>query len=177
MSVNGKVYEKVITERVQQLTEEKISEEQGDLRKGMGCADQIFSFRMVVEKILEKRKKYTLPSWIWKKLMTMDWLALWEVLRIYGVGGKLLSAIKSFYEEASVCVKISRKISEDFEIKVGRLGCVMSSWLFNIYMDGAIRGMKGKVGEVGVRMNTEGREWVMNSILFADDTVLIAENE
>ncbi len=24
----------------------------------------------------------------------VDWLALWEVLRIYGVGGKLLSAIK-----------------------------------------------------------------------------------
>ncbi len=28
----------------------------------------------------------------------VDWLALWEVFRIYGVGGKLLSAIKSFYE-------------------------------------------------------------------------------
>ncbi len=29
------------------------------------------------------------------------------VLKIYGVGGKLLSAIKSFYEEASACVKIN----------------------------------------------------------------------
>ncbi len=26
-------------------------------------------------------------------------------------------------------------------------------------------------------MVTEGRKWVLNSILFADDTVLIAENE
>ncbi len=41
----------------------------------------------------------------------VDWLALWDVLKIYGVGGKLLSAIQSFYEEASVCVKISGETS------------------------------------------------------------------
>ncbi len=69
-----------------------------------------------------------MPSWIWKKLMTrVDWLALWDVLRIYGVGEKLLSALKSFYEEATACVKISRETSEPFEINVGlRQGCVMS---------------------------------------------------
>ncbi len=48
----------------------------------------------------------------------VDWLALWDVLNIYGVGGKLLSAIKSFYEKASACVKISGETSEHFEIKV-----------------------------------------------------------
>ncbi len=32
-----------------------------------------------------------------------------------------------------------------------RQECVMSPWLFNIYMDGVIREMKGKVGEVGER--------------------------
>ncbi len=37
--------------------------------------------------------------------------------------------------------------------------------------------MKGKVGEVGVRMYDEGRKWVLNSILFGNDTVLIPENE
>ncbi len=64
---------------------------------------------------------------------------MWDVLKIYGVGEKTLSAIKSFYEEASACVKISGETSEQFEIKVGlRQGCVMSPWLFNIYMDGRI---------------------------------------
>ncbi len=70
----------------------------------------------------------------------VDWLALWEVLRIYDVGGKLLSAIKSFYEAASACVKIHGETSEHLEIKKGlRQGCVMSPWLFNIYMDGVMR--------------------------------------
>ncbi len=86
--------------------------------------------------------------------------------------GKLLSAIKSFYEVASACVKTSGETSEHYEIKV-----CLSPWLFNIYMDGVMREMKGKVGEVGVRMYAEGRKWVLHSIFFADDTVLIAENE
>ncbi len=56
-AIPRKVYGKVIIDRMQRLTEEKISEEQGDFRKGRGCVDQIFSFRMVVEKILAKGKK------------------------------------------------------------------------------------------------------------------------
>ncbi len=76
--------------------------------------------------------------------------------KMVDVGGILLSAIKSFYEEASAYVKISGETSEHFEIKVGlRQRCVMSPWLFNIYMDGVMREVKGKVGEVGVRMYAE----------------------
>ncbi len=76
------------------------------------------------------------------------------------MGGQLLSAIKSFYEEATACVKISGETSEHTRIKVGlRQGCVMLPWLFNIYMDGVVREVKDKVGEVGVRMYAEERKW------------------
>ncbi len=179
LSIPRKVYGKVIMERVQRLTEEKISEEQGGFRKGRRCVDQIFSFRMVVEKILAKGKKlYAAFMDLEKAYDRVNWLALWNVLKMYGVGGKLLSAIKSFYEEASACVKISGETSEHSEVKMGlRQGCVMSPWLFNIYMDGVMKEVKGKVGEVGVRMYDEGRKWGLNSILFADDTVLIAASE
>ncbi len=57
LSIPGKVYGTVIIERVQRLTEEKISEEKGGFRKGRGCVDQILSFRMIREKILAKGKK------------------------------------------------------------------------------------------------------------------------
>ncbi len=71
LSVPGKVYRKVITERVQRPTEEKISEEQGGFRKGRECVDQIFSFRMVLEKnIREKEKKLYTAFMDCEKLMT-----------------------------------------------------------------------------------------------------------
>ncbi len=59
---------------------------------------------MVVEKILTKGKKLYAAFMDLEMLMTrVDWLALFEVLKLYGVGGKLLSAIKSFHEGASAC--------------------------------------------------------------------------
>ncbi len=80
-------------------------------------------------------------------------------------------AVKGVKKVASACVKINGETSEHFEIKVGlRQGCVMSPWLLNIYMYDVMREMRGKVGEVGVRMYADGRKWVLNSVLFADDS-------
>ncbi len=77
LSIAGKVYGKVTIERVQRLTEGKISEEQEGFRKGRGCVDQIFSFRMVVEKILAKGKKlYAAFMDLEKADDRVDWLAL-----------------------------------------------------------------------------------------------------
>ena len=56
-------------------------------------------------------------------------------------------------------------------------GCVMSLWLFNIYMDSVIREMKAKVCDVGVKMCGNGSKWVLNTIMFADNTDLIAASE
>ncbi len=71
---------------------------------------------------------------------------LWETLRVYGVGGKLLEGVRSFYENASASVQVNGELSESFNVAVGvRQGCVMSPWLFNIYMDECIREMKVRV--------------------------------
>ncbi len=67
--------------------------------------NQIFSFRMAVLKILAKGKNYAAFMDLEKAYDRVDWLALWDFLKMYGVGGKLLSAIKSFYEETIIAVK------------------------------------------------------------------------
>ncbi len=57
-------------------------------------------------------------------------------LRVYEVGGKLLEGVRSFYENASASVRVNGELSENFKVKVDvRQGCVMSPWLFNIYVD------------------------------------------
>ncbi len=66
LSVPGKVYGRILTERLMEVMEGNVSEEQGGFRKGRGCVDQIFAMKMLVEEYLGKDKK------------------------LYGVGGQLL---------------------------------------------------------------------------------------
>ena len=179
LSIPGKVYGRIVIERVMEITEGRISEEQGGFRRGRGCVDQIFTVKMLAEKYLVKgRKLYAAFMDLEKAYDRVDWNALWDVLKIYGVGGQLLRGIKAFYQGANACVKIEGELSENFCIKTGvRQGCVMSPWLFNVYMDGVIREMKAKSGGVGAKMLEDGNEWWMITSLFADDTVLFAESE
>jgi hypothetical protein len=61
------------------------------------------------------------------------------VLTMYGVGGKILSTIKSMYEESKVSIRIGRKRGRKLKVDVGlRQGCVTSPWLFNIFINGVV---------------------------------------
>ncbi|MCP5003018.1 MAG: hypothetical protein GY941_03575 [Planctomycetes bacterium] len=179
LSVPGKVYGRVLMNRLREVTECRVSEEQGGFRKGRGCTDQIFAVRMTVEKFLGKgRKLYAAFMDLEKAYDRVDRMALWDVLGMYGVGGCLLEGIKAFYKGASACVRVDGRLSETFDISVGvRQGCVMSPWLFNVYMDGCIREMKARVGDIGVGLQLDGVGWSLVASLFADDTVLMAESE
>ena len=56
MSMVGKVYGRILDERVKSLTKDSVGEEQGGFREGRGCVDQVFALRMLGEKCREKRK-------------------------------------------------------------------------------------------------------------------------
>ncbi len=84
--------------------------------------------KIPVEKYLEKdRKLFAAFMDLEKAYDRVDRKGLWETLRVYGVGGKLLGGVRSFYENASASVQVNGELSESFEVEVGvRLGCVMS---------------------------------------------------
>ena len=61
------------------------------------------------------------------------------MLRMYGVGGKSLKAVQSFYVDGRARVRVGNDVNEWFPVNPGlRQGCVMSSWLFNVRMDGVV---------------------------------------
>ena len=54
LSVVGKVFARVLNDRVKGLTEESVMDEQGGFRSGRGCIDQVFAVKQVIEKMIEK---------------------------------------------------------------------------------------------------------------------------
>ena len=57
LSIPGKVFAKILNDRVRCLTENRLLEEQAGFTSGRGCIDQIFIIRQLTEKYLEKDKK------------------------------------------------------------------------------------------------------------------------
>src|SRR5215469_9981497 len=88
--------------------------------------------------------------------------------------------LKVFYENSRACVRMDGRKGNFFEVKIGlRQGCVMSPWLFNVYMDSVVREAKLDNGEEGLKMlsTDEGELWRVNLLLYADNTVLMGELE
>ena len=121
--------------------------------------EQVFSVRQVCEKYLVN--------------------GMWQMLRVYGVGGKLLKAVLSFYVNSWACVRVGNDVSEWFPVNVRlRQGCVMSSWLFNVYFDGVV--LEVNVRVLGKRLELLSANvgmFEINQLLFADDTALVADLE
>ncbi len=115
--------------------------------------------RMITEKTLLKDKNvYAALMDLETAFDRVDCEALWDVLRIYGVSGRLLDGVKAFYRDVSACVRVKGEMAECFKIKAGLgQGCVMSPWMFNVFMDGVVREMKAKIGNLGVKMSVDGR--------------------
>ncbi len=92
---------------------------------------------------------------------------------MYGVGGQLIEGIRSFYENVSASVRVNGELSESFKVEVGvRQGCVMSPWLFNIYVDGCITEMNVGVQDLDARLNVRGVKQPLVAGLYADDSAV-----
>ena len=64
---------------------------QGGFRRGRGCTDQIFIVRQICEKYLGKGKdEYFAFLDLEKAYDRVDRDAMWNVLRLYGIGDRLL---------------------------------------------------------------------------------------
>ena len=98
---------------------------------------------------------------------------------LYGIGGRLLRGVKSLYVGSKACVRVGNEVSEWFPVRVGlRQGCVMSPWLFNLYIDGVVREVNARVLGRGLKLvDGNDNEWELNQFLFADDTVVVADSE
>ena len=150
LSISGKVYAKILDQRVRDSTEGKILEEQGAFREERSCTDQLFTVRMLNEKVIENNKRMIVVCVDLKKAYdNVDREMMWSVLEKYSISRSLVKAVRSMYVNCEACVKVQGGISDWFQVEKGvRQGCAMSPWLFNVYMEHILReARRGSVKE------------------------------
>ena len=58
-------------------------------------------------------------------------------------------------------------------------GCVMSPWLFNVYIDGVVREVNFRLLGKGLELLSVNGGWQVekHQLLFVEDTALVADSE
>ena len=89
-----------------------------------------------------------------------------------GFSGRIIGFIRAVYMDLSGEVKVGEVLSEPFEMTCGlRQGCVLSPMLFSLYINSLVEKLKA----AGVGVECRGR--LITALLYADDAVLVAEDE
>ena len=150
------------------------------MRKCRAVLGEVEDVRQVCEKYLGKGKDVCFAFLDLEKAYDrVDRDAMWNVLRLNGIGGRLLRGVKSLYVGSKACVRVGNEVGEWFPVRVGlRQGCVMLPWLFNLYIDGVVREVNARLPGRGLKLvNGNDNEWELNQLLFADATVMVADSE
>ena len=88
------MYAKILDQRLRDSTEGKILEEQVAFRKRRSCTDQLFTVRMLNEKVIEKNKRMTMVCVDLEKAYdNVNREMMWNVLAGYGISRSLVNAV------------------------------------------------------------------------------------
>ena len=181
LSIPSKVYGRILIEKVRSLTRGLIAEEQCGFMSGRRCVDEVSVMKQMREKFVDKNKcLYVAYMDVEKGYDRVDRDAMWRAMGMYRINGQLLKAVQRLYEKSELCVRVCREEGEWFEAGVRvRQGCVMTPWLFNLFMDAEMKEVREKAGDVGVTLRDEKRniEWKVDWLMFADDSVLLDDSE
>lgn len=173
LNVCYKLYARIINKRLLPILDTKILDAQHGFRKGRSCSDCIFT----LTQLIEKRREFNQPTYFAfidyeKAFDRVDRGRLWEILRRRGTPVHLVRAVQSLYLNNKIQIKITNSTNKMAEINQGvRQGCPLSPTLFNIYID-----------EVTTKWLQTIKNFKINNtnyttILFADDQVIISQNE
>ena len=152
LDVVGKVFARILQDRLQVMAEKVLPESQCGFRKGRGCVDMIFAARQLVEKSREHDDSlFVLFVDLKKAYDSVPRKALWCVLEKYGVPPTMLSVIRSFHEDMSAVVRVGDDFTEDIEVTNGlRQGCTLAPTLFNLYFSAVVACWRARCPQAGV---------------------------
>ena len=189
LSIPGKVLSLILLERLQTIIDPQLLDSQCGFRRGQGTVDQIWVTRQLVERANEYQTPIALGFVdLTKAYDSVDRSTLVAIQRHYRVTHQLADIIADQYTGTTCRVRAGEGMSEEFEVKTGvRQGCVLSSILFNWYMDHILReAMEMTEGGLKIEYSTSGGLFLtyrtpltasIKNIQYADDLTMAAETK
>ena len=170
LSIPGKVFLRVLLNRMRKRIEEKTKESQYGFRPGRGTVDAIFIVRQIMEKAKERKIDLHFNFIDFKAAFDTVWRkALWKMLRSIGVGNRTVNILEQLYDQTECAIVINGHMTKWFKVAVGvRQGCLLSPTLFNIYLEFVMSELQSL--QPTLKLN----DHLSSDIRYADDTTLIS---
>jgi len=130
LSVPGKVFSKILLDRMKDVMDPQLRDNQASFIENRSCTDQIATLRIIIDNLIEWNSPVYLNCVDYEKAFdSVDREILWKLLRHYGVPNKLVSLVK-----ASVIHGI--QFTDNFQVKTWvKKGCLLSPFLFLLAID------------------------------------------
>ena len=176
MSCLGKLFLTILNNRLTQFVKEKkiLSDKQLGFVVGNRTSDAHIIINNLIRKYSHKNGSKIFSCFVdfSKAFDTIPRDILFKKLYNYGIRGKFFNIIKDIYKNDKSCIKIGNQCTEPFHINQGvRQGCVLSPLLFNIFIADLVQ----KLDMVNGKVKVNNKE--ISSIFWADDIVMLSENE
>ncbi len=170
LSIPGKVFSRILLNRMKKKTEAATGESQFGFRPGRGTVDAIFIVRQIIEKAREHQVPLHFNFVDFKAAFDTVWRkALWKMMIAIGIDPKIVRIIESLYNDTECAVVIDGQLTQWFAVKIGlRQGCLLSPTLFNIFLEFVMKELKSLDDRLQLR------DTLSIDIRYADDTTLLS---
>ena len=170
LSIPGKVFNRIILNKIREKTEIFTSKTQFGFRPNKGTVDAIFVVRQIMEKARERGVDLNFNFIDFKSAFDTVWReALWKMMLAIGVPSIIVNTIQKMYENTNCAVLVNGRLTDWFKVTIGvRQGCLLSPTLFNLFLDFLMKELRCLQERITLD------EDLCCDIRYADDTTLIA---
>ena len=185
LSCMGKLFTSIIKNRLQTFSDKHniINEFQAGFRPEHSTIDNIFALHSLIEILHNSKKKLFCGFIDLKGAFDTVWRGgLWAKLIKNNIKGKCLNLITNMYNGIKSSVRVNGVTSNSFPCNIGvRQGESLSPILFSLFLNDLQDFMANSTVN-GIKITHEQENEMLNYlklfiILYADDTVIVSENE
>ncbi|XP_044745745.1 uncharacterized protein LOC123307480 [Coccinella septempunctata] len=175
-STFSRIYGKILRKIIEDEYDPYDIEQQSGFRAGRSCVDNIFSINQINEKkTATNREVHLLFVDLTRAYDTVPIKKLWQVLEMSPINSTAISAIKQLYGQSYSRVKLGKSLSPTFTVTKGlRQGCCLSTTLFKIYLNEALKRWRRSCHGMGIQLTDDTALYTLH---FADDQVVIAQDK